>query len=70
VELGERFGFREEHLELICECDDPSCTERVEISPAAFAELRRKVGLHLIADGHVYSGRVVGRGRGYLVVAD
>src|SRR4029450_9224513 len=31
VELDDRFGFREELLELICECDDPSCTERVFI---------------------------------------
>ena len=70
MELGERFGFREEQLALICECENPSCTERVEISPAAFAELRGKVGLHLVAEGHAHSGRVLERGAGYLVVAD
>lgn len=70
MELGDRFGFRAEQLALVCECEDPTCTERVEISPAAFAELRGKVGLHLVADGHARSGRVAERGHGYLVVAD
>ena len=70
VELDERFGFREELLELICECDDPSCTERVSIPAAKFAELRDAAGLHLVSAGHVHPGQVVGRGEGYVVVAD
>jgi hypothetical protein len=70
MELGDRFGFRADQLELICECEDACCTDRVGISAADFAALRGKVGLHLIADGHAHAGRVVGRGDGYLVVTD
>jgi hypothetical protein len=59
VELDERFGFREELLELICECDDPSCTKRVSIPAAKF-----------VSAGHVHPGQVVGGAEGYVVVAD
>ena len=69
-ELGERFGFQEERLELICECDDASCTERVCVPADKYAELHDTDGLHLVAPGHIHPGRVVGRGEGYLVVTD
>ena len=70
LELGERFGFREEPLELICECENGSCTERVSISAQEFAELRATDGLHLVAEGHTRSGRVVRRSADYVVVGD
>jgi hypothetical protein len=70
LELGKRFGFQEERLELICECEDAACTERVCISAEKFAELRDAAGLHLVAAGHSHAGHVVGSGKGYLVVAD
>jgi hypothetical protein len=70
LELGDRFGFREEALELICECEDAACTGRISIFAAEFAELRDTDGLHLIAEGHGHMGRVVRRGAGYVVVAD
>lgn len=70
LELGQRFGVDDAPLELICECDDSSCTHHVEISAAAFARLRDTDGLHLVAADHEHAGRVVGRGEGYLVVAD
>jgi hypothetical protein len=70
LELGERFGFRGEPLELICECENGSCTERVSISAEEFAELRAKDGLHLVSEGHTRSGRVIQRSAGYIVVGD
>jgi hypothetical protein len=70
LELGERFGSHEEPLELICECEDGSCTDRVSISAEEFAELRAEDGLHLVAEGHSRSGRVVRRRAGYIVVGD
>jgi hypothetical protein len=70
IELGERFGFREDQLELICECEDAACAERIGIGHAEFAQLRATDGLHLIAEGHERSGRVVDSGDGYVVVAD
>jgi hypothetical protein len=70
MELGKQFGVDEEPFELICECENSGCTDRVQISAAEFAQLRRADGLHLIAPGHLHRGRVVTRGETYLVVAD
>jgi len=70
MELGMQFGVDEQPLELICECEDSSCTHRVEISAAAFARVRDIERVRLVAADHVHAGRVVGRGDGYLVVAD
>jgi hypothetical protein len=70
MELGQRFAFPEEQLELICECGDASCTERVSISAVEFAEVRAGDRLHLVVEGHKPPGRVMRRGEGYLVVGD
>jgi hypothetical protein len=70
IELSERFAVEGEPLELICECEDSACTDRVEISAADLFQLRNLDGLHLIATGHLRPGRVVRRGKRYLVVAD
>lgn len=70
MELGMPFGVEQVPLELICECENRTCTARVEITAAEFARLRRVDGLHLVAAGHVHLGRVVDRGDGYVVVAD
>ena len=70
VELDERFGFREDLLELICECADPCCTERVSVPAAKFAELRGTIGLHLVSAGHGHPGQVIEGAEGYVVVAD
>ena len=70
MELGQQLAVDEDVLELICECEDSTCTDRVEISAADFARHRGVNGVHLAAPGHLCPGRVVGRGKGYLVVAD
>ena len=70
MELGQQLAVEEDLLELICECDDSTCTNRVEISAPEFARLRGVDGVHLVAPGHLHPGRIVGSGKGYLVVAD
>ena len=71
VELGQRFGFREDTLlELVCECEDGACTERVRIAPAAYDHVRGAPGRHVVAAGHRHSGRVVSSGLDYAVVED
>ena len=70
VELGERFGLREETLKLICECDDGCCTEHLSIATATYEQVRAASGRHVVVVGHEYSGRVVARGDGYVVVED
>jgi len=51
AELGERFGLHEETLELICECGDPACVERVQV-PAAEYERLHADGRRIVAPGH------------------
>ena len=70
VELGTRFGFREDRLELICECHDASCTERLSIASAVYQRVRADQRRHVLVVGHERSGRVVERGDGYVVVED
>jgi hypothetical protein len=70
VELGTRFGFRDETLELICECDDSACTKHMSISSAEYEQVRTAQRRHVVVAGHEHSGRVVGRGDGYVVVED
>jgi hypothetical protein len=70
VELGTRFGFRDETLELICECDDSACTAHMSIPTADYAQVRASAGRHVVVAGHEHSGRVVERGDGYVVVED
>jgi hypothetical protein len=70
VELGKRFGLREEVHELICECDDAGCTERLHVPASEYEYSRRAQGWHVVAAGHEPSGRIVARGLGYVVVED
>jgi hypothetical protein len=51
AELGERFGLHEETLELICECGDPGCAERVAV-PADEYERLHAAGRRIVAPSH------------------
>jgi hypothetical protein len=52
AQLGERFDLHDEPLELICECGDPSCAERVSV-PADEYERLHAAGRRIVASGHV-----------------
>jgi hypothetical protein len=66
AELGERFGLHEETLELICECGDPCCDERVTV-PAEEYERLHATGRRFVAPTHVRS-HVAERHASYAVV--
>jgi hypothetical protein len=70
VELGERFGFREEVLQLICECGDTTCSEHLSVPAAEYEQIRHAAGRHVVAAGHSSANHVVSRGDGYVVVED
>jgi hypothetical protein len=72
VELGRRFGVQDSQLELLCECEDGACTERVSISPLEYGEVRLVASRHIVVPGHepIGRGRVVERRAGYVVVED
>ena len=66
AELGERFGLHGETLQLICECGDPSCAERIEV-PADEYERLHAAGRRIVAPGHARSAASE-RHVGYAVV--
>jgi hypothetical protein len=67
AELGERFGLQEETLELICECGDSTCNERLEI-PASEYERLRAAGCRVVLPGHEHRAEVLEAGGGYVAV--
>ena len=66
AELGERFGLHEETLELICECGDSACGERVEV-PADEYERLHGAGRRIVALVHADGAE---ERPGYAVVDD
>ena len=66
AEIGERFGLHEETLELICECGQPDCAERLSVTAAEYERLRA-AGYRVVVPGHAY-GRGVEARDGYVVV--
>jgi hypothetical protein len=70
LELGERFGLSDQTLELICECGDATCTERVSIPCTEYEHVREAVDRRVVIAGHEHTAGVVTRGGGYVVVSD
>jgi hypothetical protein len=68
AETSERFDGDE--AELMCECADPSCTERLQIPLDEYAEVREEPTRFVINAEHVEPDveRVVRHRRGYAVV--
>ncbi|MBV8065239.1 MAG: hypothetical protein JOY72_02895 [Actinobacteria bacterium] len=50
AENARRFGARE--MSFICECDDPTCTERVEATIEQYERVRADATRFLVAPGH------------------
>lgn len=56
-DVNERIAESAEHLEddkteFVCECADPSCTERVPVTLAEYENVRRLSTTFLLAPGH------------------
>jgi hypothetical protein len=67
AELGERFGLREETMELICECGDSTCEERLAILLFEYERLRG-AGYRVVLPGHEHTSDVLESGDGYVAV--
>jgi hypothetical protein len=67
AELGERFGLHEETLQLICECGESGCAERVEV-PADEYERLHAAGRRIVAPVHAEDASEARAG--YAVVDD
>jgi len=51
-DLEQRFHVSAGDLELVCECGDADCTERIRVDQPAYAELRSDPRLFAVVRGH------------------
>jgi hypothetical protein len=51
-DLNEAFGAVTNRIELICECADRSCAERISLSLAEYENLRSTADWFIVARGH------------------
>jgi hypothetical protein len=55
-------------LEIVCECPEEACTERVVITPVEFYEVRRHRGWYVVHPGHQRQERVIDVQLTFLVI--
>jgi len=68
--LAETFDLTSEQLDLVCECGEASCVERITMSHQEYEQLRSDAHLFAVYPGHEVPDieRVVDRQKGYFVV--
>jgi hypothetical protein len=69
-DLAEGFGLDDQPLDLVCECGDPTCVERISMSRAEYEGLRADPTHFAVFPGHDAADveDVVGQQNGYHVV--
>jgi hypothetical protein len=70
-DLAETFDLTSEPLDLVCECGDASCVQRITMTRAEYEELRRDPRHFAVHPGHEYPDveTVVAERKGYHVVS-
>jgi hypothetical protein len=68
--LAETFDLKTQSLDLICECGDATCVERITMTTAEYEEIRSEAHQFAVHPGHEYPEveSVVARLKGYDVV--
>jgi hypothetical protein len=51
-DLAEQFGLESQPLDLVCECGDPSCVERISMSRERYEQLRGDPTHFAVFPGH------------------
>ena len=71
-EVNERieFDLKTQSLDLICECGDAACVERISMTHAEYEEIRSEAHQFAVHPGHEYPDveSVVARLKGYDIV--
>jgi hypothetical protein len=69
-EVANAFQLTAEPLDLICECGDASCVERISLTPAEYEELRSDAHHFAVAPGHEqpHVETVIAKHDGYVIV--
>ena len=68
--LAETFDLKTQSLDIICECGDHACAERISMMHAEYKELRSDAHQFAVHPGHEYPDveTVVARLKGYDIV--
>jgi hypothetical protein len=68
--LAETFDLKTQSLDLICECGDAACVERLSMTHAEYEEIRSEAHQFAVHPGHEYPDFeiVVARLKGYDIV--
>jgi hypothetical protein len=69
-DLAETFDLKTQPLDLICECGDAACVERISMSPAEYEQIRSEAHQFAVHPGHEHPDveSVVARLKGYDIV--
>jgi hypothetical protein len=69
-DLADHFGLEEQALDLVCECGDPNCVDRISMSHEEYEQLRSEPTHFAVHAGHDQPDveDVVERHSAYLVV--
>jgi hypothetical protein len=69
-DVASTFNLGSEPLDLVCECGDAACVERISLNRDEYEEIRSDAHLFAVAPGHVAPGveEVVDTRRGYEIV--
>jgi hypothetical protein len=52
-DVASTFNLTSEPLDLICECGDASCVERISLSPEEYESVRAESHLFAVSPGHI-----------------
>ena len=68
--MSERLGVDSATYQVLCECGDEKCMQRVDVPTGVFADVRDDHGQFVVAPGHERRGRdrVVAQAPAYSVV--
>jgi hypothetical protein len=68
--LADTFDVKSEPLDLVCECGDAKCVQRISMTVPEYEQLRSESHQFAVYPGHEYSDveRVVDRRKGYDIV--
>src|SRR2546421_11637947 len=69
-DLADRFDLKSEPLDLVCECGDANCVERITMTTAEYEQLRSDAHQFAVHPGHEDRDveRVVDKRKGYDIV--
>ena len=69
-DLAEKFDLKAEPLDLVCECGNADCVERISMTRAEYEGIRSEAQQFAVFTGHVYPDveRVIEKRKGYDVV--